>query len=204
VLDRCKLQDLKAGATIYSVGDPPGGMYGLVAGSLALSIAAGERGPYVAHFGRPGTWFGEAEVLFEQPRWVTLSLTRNSKVLHLPLHALREIVAAYPGAWRWFGVAAMIHNSVAIGAADDLMIRDSVKRSVAVLLRLGGCRYLPPHGSPPVEVDVSQEEFATLTNLARTTAGAVLRTLEASGHIEVSYRCVRILAPDALRAMLER
>ncbi len=45
VLDRCKLLKLKAGATIYSVGDPPGGMYGLVAGSFAISIAPGERGP---------------------------------------------------------------------------------------------------------------------------------------------------------------
>ena len=83
VLDRCKLQDFKAGATIYSVGDPPGGMYGLVRGSFALSIAPGERGPYVAHFGRPGTWFGEAEALVEQARWVTLSVTRDSSVVHL-------------------------------------------------------------------------------------------------------------------------
>ena len=42
-----------------------------------------------------------------------------------------------------------------------------------------------------------------MTNLARTTAGAVLRRLEASGYLEVSYRRVRILAPDALRAILE-
>ena len=203
VLDRCRLQEFKAGATIYSAGDPPGGMYGLVRGIFALSIAPGERGPYVAHFGRPGTWFGEAEALFEQPRWLTLSVTRDSKVLHLPLHALHEIVAVDPGAWRWFGVAAMVHNSVAIGAADDLMIRDHVKRSIAVLLRLGGCRYLTPLGSSTIDFDLSQEDFAVLTNLARTTAGAVLRTLEASGHLKVSYRRVSILAPDKLRAMLE-
>jgi CRP/FNR family transcriptional regulator, cyclic AMP receptor protein len=73
-----------------------------------------------------------------------------------------------------------------------------------VLLRLGGCRYLTPPGAAPVEVDVSQEDFAAMTNLARTTAGTVLRKLEAAGHIDVSYRRVRILAPDALRAMLER
>ena len=33
VLDRCKLRDFEADATIYSVGDPPGGMYGLVRGN---------------------------------------------------------------------------------------------------------------------------------------------------------------------------
>ena len=73
VLDRCKLEAFKAGGTIYAVGDPPGGMYGLVRGSFALSIAPGERGPYVAHFARPGTWFGEAAAFTEQPRRIGLA-----------------------------------------------------------------------------------------------------------------------------------
>ena len=202
VLDRCRLQEFKADATIYSVGDPPGGMYRLVRGNLALSIAPGERGPYVAHFAQPGTWFGEAAAFTEQPRRIGLAVTRDTEVLHLPLPAIREIVAVDPGAWRFFGLAAIAHYDVAIGAADDLLIRDHVKRSVAVLLRLGGCRYRTAHGAKPVEVDVSQEDFAVMTNLARTTAGRVLRTLEAEGRVEVSYRRVRILAPDALRMML--
>ena len=42
-----------------------------------------------------------------------------------------------------------------------------------------------------------------MTNTARTTAGNVLRALEASGAVKVTYRRVSILAPDRLRAMLE-
>lgn len=202
VLDRCKLQAFGAGATIYSVGDPPGGMYGLIRGNLALSIAPGERGPYIAHFARPGTWFGEAAAFTEQPRRIGLAATRDTEVLYLPLHAIREIVTGDPGAWRFFGLAAIADYDVAIGAADDLLIRDHHKRGVAVLLRLAGCRRETPPGNQPIEVDVSQEDFARLSNLARTTAGAVLRRLETEGHVGVSYRRVRILAPDALRAML--
>ncbi len=203
VLDRCKLETYSAGATIYSVGDPPGGMYGLVRGDLAISIAPGERGPYVAHFAKPGTWFGEAAAFTEQPRRIGLSVSRETEVLHLPLPAIRQIVAADPGAWRFFGLAAIAHNDSAIGAADDLLIRDHFKRSVAVLLRLGGCRYRTPEGAEPIEVDVSQEDFAVMTNLARTTAGAVLRKLEADGGVEVAYRKVRILSANALRTILE-
>ena len=203
VLEHCQLEALKAGATIYSVGDPPGGMFGLVHGSFALSIAPGERGPYLAHFARPGTWFGEAAAFTEQPRRIGLAITRDSKLLHLPLPAIREIVAADPGAWRFFGLAAIAHIDVAIGATDDLLIRDHVKRSIAVLLRLAGCRYHTPDRATATEVDVSQEDFAAMTNLARTTAGTVLRKLEAAGYLKVSYRRVSILAPDALRAMLE-
>ena len=54
VLDRCYLQEFKAGTTIYVTGDPPGGMFGLVTGDLGVSIAPGERGPYLAHFFNQG------------------------------------------------------------------------------------------------------------------------------------------------------
>ena len=171
VLDRCNLQALEVGATIYSVGDPSGGMYGLVRGNLALSIAPGERGPYVAHFIRPGTWFGEVAALLEQPRRVGLAATRASKVLHLPQRAIREIMTADPGAWRFFFLATVAHYDVAIGAADDLMIRDHVKRSIAVLLRLGGCRQHTPIGMASIEDDVSQEDFAAMTNRPATPRG---------------------------------
>src|SRR5271163_1672879 len=60
VLDRCHLRHFNAGEAIYSVGDPPGGMFGLVAGGLNVSIAPNERGPYFTHVARPGSWFGEA------------------------------------------------------------------------------------------------------------------------------------------------
>jgi len=203
VLDMSSLRTLKAGTALYSVGDPPAGMYGLVAGSLALAIAPGERGPYVAHFIRPGTWFGEVAALIEQPRRVGLAATRDSAVFHLSQSAIRETLAAEPGAWRYFFLATVAHYDVAIGAADDLMIRDHFRRGVAVLLRLGGCRLRTPPGKAPIEVDVTQEDFGAIANVARTTAGRVLRALEAAGHIEASYRRIRILAPDALRGMLD-
>jgi CRP/FNR family transcriptional regulator, cyclic AMP receptor protein len=202
VLDQTQLQDLKAGVRIYSVGDPPGGMYGLVSGGLGISIAPGERGPFLAHFAQPGTWLGEAAAFTERPRQIGLTVTRDTQMLHLPLHSIREIVTRDPGAWRFFGLAAIAHNSVAIGAADDLLIRDHVKRFIAVLLRLGGCRLHTLPESAPIEIDVSQDDLAALANLSRTTAGSILRRFSTAGQLEVSYRRIRILAPDALRAML--
>jgi CRP/FNR family cyclic AMP-dependent transcriptional regulator len=202
VLDRCHLQFSKSGEFIYHVNDPPGGMFGLVTGGLSVSIAPGERGPYFAHFAQPGTWFGEAAAITGQARRVGLSVTRDTELLHLPLQAIHEIVGKNPEAWRLFALVTIGHLDMAIGASDDLMIRDHVKRCIATLLRLGGCRRASPPDSSPVEIDVTQEEIAVLSNVARTTAGAVLRKLEETEHLEQSYRRIRILAPDALRDML--
>ena len=203
VLDRCHLQHFATGETIYSIGDPPGGMFGLVSGRLNISIAPNERGPYFVHLARPGSWFGEAAAITGQPRRVGLAAARDSELLHLPLHEIHEIVAKDPAAWRLFALVTISHLDLAIGSSDDHMIRDHVKRCIAVLLRLGGCRQASPTGSIPIEVDASQDDIAQMSNVARTTAGTVLRKLEAMGHLEQSYRRIRILAPDGLRAMLE-
>ncbi len=202
ILDRCRLQSFKAGQSIYMAGDPPGGMFGLVLGGVGISIAPGERGPYFAHLGRPGTWFGEASAILRQPRRVGLTATRDAELLYLPIEKIDEIVAKDSNAWRLFALVTVGHLEMAIGACDDLMFRDHVKRCIATVLRLGGCRNLSPPSPTPVEVDACQDEIATLANVSRATAGKVLRNLETKGLIESSYRRIRILTPDLLRTML--
>ena len=51
---------------------------------------------YIGHFAQPGTWFGEAAAFTEQARRIGLVGNARNRVLHLPLHAIREIVAADP------------------------------------------------------------------------------------------------------------
>jgi CRP-like cAMP-binding protein len=202
VLDRCRQQSFETGQTIYMVGDPPGGMFGLVSGGLGISIAPGEHGPYFAHLGRPGTWFGEAAAILRQPRRVGLTATRNAELLYLPIEKIDEIIARDANAWRMFALVTLGHLEMAIGACDDLMLRDHVKRCIATVLRLGGCRNASPPNRSRIEIDVRQDEIAKLANVARATAGTVLRELETEGLTENSYRRIRILAPDALRSML--
>ncbi|WP_375306030.1 Crp/Fnr family transcriptional regulator [Bradyrhizobium sp. A11] len=202
VLKRCLVKHFGAGAPIYAIGDEPGGLYGLVEGGLGVSIAPGEVGPYTAHFAMPGAWFGEGSVFTRQPRKVGLTATRPTTLLHLPVHGVDEIVCDDPDAWRLFGLLALDHLDLAMGGSDDLMIRNHVKRFVAVLLRLGDCRVATPANDQPIEVDLNHEDIAYMANVARTTAGAILRRLEADGHVTLSYRCVGILAPDTLRKML--
>lgn len=202
VLDRCRLERFKAGVTIYSIGDKPGGMFGIASGCIGISMAPQERGPYTAHLATPGSWFGQASAFTRQPRMVGLVATRDTELLHLPLRAIDEIVKRDPSAWRLFGLITIDHLNVAIGGSDDLMIRDHTKRFVAVLLRIGNCRLVSPRKRGPIEIDMNHEDLAHMANVARTTAGAILRRLEADGHLALSYRRISILAPDALREML--
>lgn len=202
VLDRCRLEQFKAGTPIYSIGDKPRGMFGIVAGCVGILVPRSEQGHYTAHFALPGSWFGEVSAFTRQPQRVGLTATRDTQLLHLPLRAIDEIVRRDPAAWRFFGLVTIDHLDLAIGGSDDLTIRDHVKRFVAVLLRLANCRHVSPRNGSPIEIDISHDDLAHMANVARTTAGAILRKLEAEGHIALSYRRIRILAPDALRGKL--
>ena len=202
VLDRCQLRTFKKGESLYRSGDRPGGMFGLIDGGLSIELAPSERGPNIGGFATPGSWYGEVSAITGEPRRVGLVATRKSQVLHLPLNAIREIVAQDPAAWRLIALATVLQLDAVITAYDDLMRRDHDKRLVAILLHLCGCRRSTPSGFVPIDIDVGQNDLAGMSNVARTTAGAVLHNLEQAGHIELSYRCIKVCSPDALRAML--
>ena len=204
VIDRCMLRKFRAGTTVYRKGDPPGGLFGLVTGSLAVDIAPAERGPNMAYFLRPGAWFGGAPAFTGQPRQVGIRTTRATELLYLPLHAMNAIVQQDALAWRFFALQGFAHLEIAISVCDDLMIRDHTKRFTAILLHLGDCRLVTPPHNGPIEIDVGQLELATMANVARTTAGAILRRLARAGHIDMSYRRIRIVAPEVLRSLLVR
>jgi CRP/FNR family cyclic AMP-dependent transcriptional regulator len=204
VLARAMLRAFAPGAPLYHQGDPPGGIHGLVSGGLAVLIAPGERGPHFAHFARPGFWAGEAAAFTGQPRRIGLMATRQTRTLYLPLDAIHALAAADPLTWRWLALITIGHVDLAIGSADDLMLRDPQARCVAVLLRLAGCRGTPSGPEAAADIDVTQEELATLANLSRNAVGTILRCLAAQGQVRLDYRRITIVKPAELRQRLAR
>lgn len=201
VLERCSLRRFSAGESLYTLGDPPGGPYGLVAGGVALFMGQAERGPYFAHFGRPGVWFGEGSALTDQPRQVGAVATQHTTALYLPLPAIRTLAATEGEVWRWIAMLTSQHLGIAMGAIVDLMIRDPAERAIAVLLRLAD-RRLPGSPADPITIDTSQEDLAAMTNLSRNAVGTILRRLEAEEMVRIGYRQITLMLPDALRARM--
>jgi len=204
VIEQCQYRKVKAGTQIYKVGDPAGGMFGFVSGGIAVEIAPGERGPFIASLMLPGSWFGDVAALTGQNRRVGVKATRDTELLYLPVQAINTIVAGDPEAWRHFFLVTVGHFDTAVSLCDDLMRREHVHRFVAVLLHLAGRRFNSLARIEPVDLDVGQEELANIANVARTTAGAILRDLEKAGHVELAYRRIRVVSPDALRSILDR
>jgi len=202
LLGRCRLQKVAAGERVYGLDDPPGGIYGVASGSVSMALAPQERGPYFGHLMGPGSWFGLAAAMHKQSRVMGVTATRASALLLLPMAEFDALVAESPASWRFFTALALMNTSIAMGAADDLLIRDTARRCIATLLRLAGLRNSASMTLPLSEVDVTQEELAYLSNLSRNATGLLLRKLQKRGFIELAYKSIRILDAASLQDLV--
>lgn len=122
VLDRCLIHRYRKGDAVYRTGDPPGGLYGLIEGSVGVELSPHDRAPYIGTFARPGFWIGEGSVLTRGPRYIGIRATRDSLLAYLPIPQWDAVVQSEPDAWRWFGFLALRNTLLALSVVDALMI----------------------------------------------------------------------------------
>ena len=75
----------------------------------------------------------------------------------------------------------------------DLLLRDPVKRTAALLLRLSGMRSLVFPAKSPSPIYLSQEKVGSLVNLSRNSIIPVLQEFERNGYVKVSYGSIEVL-----------
>ncbi len=201
-LSRCELRKFSRGEYAYRIGDQPNGLWGVVFGGFAFSIAPHERGPHVAHVFRPGFWFGEAEFLAGTSRRYDVMATRETHCLWISVGKLSAVLEREPSLWRLLGSLCAEHLFLAVGALDDMTIRNSRARVAAILLRLANVRLQDQPTDPAPELDITQEDLGLLANLPRTSVTAYLGELERQNLIQGSYGALRIINPGGLRRLV--
>jgi CRP/FNR family cyclic AMP-dependent transcriptional regulator len=190
VFDQCQLQQFERGAPVYHLGDPPGGIYGVAGGAVAVSIAPGETGPYLAHIGAVGTWIGEGPFLTGEPRRVDLVAASQCVLMNLPLHAMEQL-AEDPMAIRRFAQIAVNNLDLSLRVISDLMIARPERRIAAVLVRTAGRQ-------AQRTIRVSQSELGRLANASRKLVNKALHQFVAAGWVEAGYSAITIRDAEAL------
>ena len=204
VLSRIEPRDFEKGAAVYRAGDPPGGLWALVDGAIEIESAAAGAAPHLMHFAVPGFWFGEGPLIFGVNRLVSVNASRPSTLVTLPLADCRAILDADPGAWRWIAMFSAMTTELASGVVADLLLRDPVKRTAALLLRLAGLRSKVFRSERAAPIYLSQEKVGQLVNLSRNSIIPVLHEFERAGLVKISYGEIRIVDTAGLEATLAR
>jgi len=190
VLRRGLLQDFAPGDVVYHFGDPPGGIYGLVSGTVAVNSSPPTSTPLLIHLGAPGFWTGEGPFLTRQPRRIEMRAITTTRMMHLPLNAMDEMAERDPAAVRYFAQIVMMNVDVLIRIVHDLQQPDAARRIASVLGRAAGL-----DGKP---VPLSQHALGAMANASRKQVNATLQRFAKAGWVSGSYRAVTVLDVNGL------
>jgi CRP-like cAMP-binding protein len=98
-----------AGDIIYRQGDPLGGIYGVVSGTVIASVAPGKSVPHILHMLTPRGWTGEGSFLSREPRRIELRAARG-----ILSNASRKTVNAALGRFEKSGWVKRGYRSITI------------------------------------------------------------------------------------------
>jgi CRP/FNR family cyclic AMP-dependent transcriptional regulator len=193
VLARIQSREFKKGEAVYRAGDPPGGLWVLLDGSVELELPPPDTAPHFVHLASPGFWFGEWPLIWDKPRRLTVVATVPSTLATLPLAECRAVLEADPTAWRWIALLSTMTTDLSAGIVADLLLRDPEKRTAAVLLRVAGVRSHVFVSAQPSPIHLSQERLAHLVNLSRNSIIPILHDFVRLGFIEVKYGSISVV-----------
>lgn len=204
-------QDAMLGIAVWSVVEPGisviiagvqgGGIWGVADGQVDITSGLSTAESPPAHIGHAGSWWGAAPV-FGRPRIASMTIRSTAMLVQLPLVALNAQLDRNPAWWRHVGDLVVEHMELASVGMADLLIRNSRRRCVAVLLRIASRRLGMPASESAATVSVSHDDFAAMANLSRHTSGEILRELEADGLITLGYRSITLREPASLQAIV--
>lgn len=198
IVDRGRIRRYGRGEAIFRRGDPSGGIYGLVTGSV-IYLFPGESEAYLAHSSHPGSWFGEPAMMRRQPRLVTVVANETpTAVLHLSLASFEDIVAREPAHWRSFAALSAQHNELLLRLLADQR-RATPKARIAARL-LGLLDNDPPGCARPGQrLSLTQSDLGQMTGVSRHTANRALVELAALGVLDVGYGHIVVRDVERLR-----
>lgn len=196
LLKNALLLNYGAGQVIFRTGDPSGGIYGLVAGTVIVNTAPPESTPRLIHIAIPGGWTGEDSFLTGQPRRIELIAQSDAWVMHVPIKTMEQMVALHPDDIRAFGTISILASDSLVRIVHDLKKKDVSSRIASALHRMSWATDTP--------VTVSQENLSVITNTSRKQVNSVIQRFVEQGWVETAYRAITVTDPAALRQYAEK
>lgn len=193
ILDAGRLVTIRNGETAFDFEHNEHCLCGVASGMLRLSVTMNEQDPRLAHIAGPGFWLGEFEFALRTGRILEAVAAGTTKILKLDPASVDRIATSQPDIWRSILKLSVLNQATAIGAGDDLMIRDPKKRLAAVLLRLSSHRNAHQGVRPIKAIPATWSELAEAACLSRSKTAALLSEFVEAGFIRTEMRAVTVL-----------
>lgn len=183
------------GAVILPANEPTQGWYGVLHGLVKISgrATAGRRSDFLGV--GAGDWFGEGAVLKNENRRYEVVALRDTELLCLPSATFHALFASSIGFNQFLVHCMNLRLSQAMAMIEAGRTRSPEQRIALSLSRLFWNRTR--------QLDLTQDELASLAGMSRQTANRVLNALQQQGVISLSMNRIRVLDDAALAQLLE-
>ena len=193
---------LARGESLFHKGSSPDALFGVVGGSLRVSVVApGGREAVIAML-EPGHWFGEVSLLVGRERVYDTCAVDTTEMAVVAAADFHRLVAEHPDVHMAFTRLVCLRLRQALAWIDDVILMPLPVRLAHRLLTLD------PHGQVHAEggepggtlLAVSQEDLSFMLGVSRQSVNRQLKLWEEDGTLRVRYRSIELLS----RAQLER
>lgn len=183
------------GAVILPANEPTQGWYGVLHGLVKISgrATAGRRSDFLGV--AAGDWFGEGAVLKNESRRYEVVALRDTELLCLPSATFHRLFTSSIGFNQFLVHCMNLRLSQAMAMIEAGRTRSPEQRIALSLSRLFWNRTR--------QLDLTQDELASLAGMSRQTANGVLNALQQQGVISLSMNRIRVLDDAALTKLME-
>lgn len=191
------LRELESKQPLYLRGDPPTGLFAVLAGRLRLSGITASGDEAVVALLEPPIWFGEVSMADRLPHTHHVIAEVPSVVLQLPRIELEALLAQSPGHWRDIAILMALKTRLIFLNLEDLALLPPDTRLARRLVWL--VQSADPNREQAIcRLTLSQAALAELVFMSRQTANRALMQLQEQGALRVSHGAIAVLDRDAL------
>lgn len=196
-----RMRSFSSGTTIFSEGEKGDSLHVVVDGRVRITVTSGSGDEATVATIGPGDCFGEFSLLDGRPRSASAIASSATRTFMVTREAFVEWVSERPGA----ALAILETLSLRLRRTDealaDLAFLDLAHRLAKQLIALASIHTPdgPPSLDPPIRIQVTQGELASMLGVSRESVNKQLNTFAREGWLTLSRGAVIIQQPEALR-----
>ena len=184
---------LAPGERLFSRGDKPDGMYGVLEGSVRVSGISPEGREIILDFYGPGSWFGEVSALNGLSRGHDAEAYVPTTLLHVSADDLEQLVATHSAFSRALLRLEAQRLHVLLAALEQYSVQSIEQRLASRLLMLAGPYGVSSAQGLKIELHLPQETLAQLVGVTRQRINQILKDWQHEGLIDHQYGQVTLL-----------
>jgi len=175
---------LARGQPLYLAGDLATSVFGLESGGLDIAIPIETGEEVVIHRMKPGEWIGEAALMPDVTRPLSVWSAAESRLFCVPAEAIRRNVAEHPGDIYFFLKFSHRNSILMARLTAELLSLSPQARFARLLLRLA---------TPGGTAQVTQEELGRKAGMSRAAFRRSCAALIDAGAVRIDYGRVHIV-----------